>query len=108
MYFSQATDYSCFIRLDRTIRKLDTRYGAGVASALPKFGRVYYEVKYRLNRSNLIPHFCYDASLEEKREILASFGVDVGSHDESWIERVFTQRIRRLCRQLDHDVGGVS
>ncbi len=105
MYYAQTTDYACFVKLDRTLKKMDARYKAGVAGELPRFRRVYFEVKYRLRQTTYIPRYGHEMPTEEKRRILAKLGVPIDGRDESWIDRVFTRRLLRLCRKLDRDVG---
>lgn len=108
MYYSQASDCGCFARLDHTVKRIDARLGAGIADSLPKFVRVYHETKYRISTTSYIPRLGYNTPIDKKRSILRELGLAIDDHDDEWIERVFSNRIRRLCRKLERDVGGVS
>lgn len=103
-YFSQLNDIQLLYHLDWMVRQLFVRFGYKNYTAVKRFNRAYFELRYKLHNTTYIPNFD-TYTLEQKQNLLTRLGIKFNPEET---EREFHKLIVKTASELEKDVQSFS
>jgi len=108
-YFSQINDFQLLHSLDHFVKKQLIRFEINPKEIkVKKFVRAFHETTKNLNKSNYIPNFDLFETKEKSTILNEIFGINTKSLSKKRIEYLFKQRIFRIVKDLEKDLGRKS